>query len=220
MKLNEAWVIIPSFNEKKNITEIIVRSKLICDNIVVVDDGSNDNTSELAKKEDVIVLTHPLNLGKGAALKTGCEYAIFKNASILIVMDADGQHKPEDIPRFIEALKDKDIVFGSRKLNKKMPFIFRLGNNFLSTISSLLFGIYIKDTQSGFRAFKSSIYPLIKWDANDYSMESEMIANVGKHKLKFKEITIDTIYGDKYKGTTVIDGLKIGLRMLKMKVNN
>lgn len=220
MKLNEPWVIIPAFNENKNITDIVKRSLNICNNVIVVDDGSKDNTGEIAKKEGAIVLTHPLNMGKGAALKTGCDYALTKKAKIIIVLDADGQHKPEDIPRFIDALKGNDIVFGSRKINKNMPFIFRLGNYCLNKFSSMLFGIYISDTQSGFRAFKSEIYPKIRWESSDYSMESEMIANVGKHKLKFKEITIDTIYGDKYKGTTIIDGLKIGLRMIKMKVNN
>ncbi len=214
------WVVIPAHNEKKSIGSVVEACFNYVNNVVVVDDGSKDDTKNIAEASGATVLQHILNIGKGAALKTGCEYVLKKNAKIIIVMDADGQHKPEDIPRFIEALNGCDIVFGSRRINKNMPIVFRLGNYFLNKFSTLLFGIHVHDTQSGFRTFKTKIYPLIRWESNDYSMESEMIANVGKHKLRYKEITIDTIYGDKYKGTTVIDGIKIAIKMLKMKVNN
>jgi len=84
----------------------------------------------------------------------------------------------------------------------------------INKITQLLFKIRIRDTQSGYRAFTSRAYRKIRWKASNYSMESEMIANLGKHKLKYKEIPIRTIYTDRYKGTTVLDGIKIVFNMI------
>ena len=134
-------------------------------------------------------------------------------------MDSDGQHRPEDIPRFVAALKNVDIVFGSRSLNKKMPFVLRFGNWFINKVNSTLFGVALGDTQSGYRAMTAQTYDKIKWKSTKYSVESEMIANVGRKRLKYKEIPIKTIYSDNYKGTTVFDGIKIVLNMLWWKIN-
>lgn len=159
-----------------------------------------------------------MNLGKGAALRTGCDYAIRNGAKNIIVMDADGQHEPEDIPRFLDALKGKDIVFGSREKSKNMPFVFRFGNWAINNTSSLLYGMKISDTQSGYRAFRAKVYSVLRWESNDYSMESEMIVNAGKKKLRYEEIFIKTLYSDKYKGTTIVDGVKIVFQMLLWKL--
>jgi UDP-N-acetylglucosamine---dolichyl-phosphate N-acetylglucosaminyltransferase len=215
---NKIFVIIPAKDEQKHIEEVIKSTKKYVKNIIVIDDGSKDNTSILAEKAGATVLKHSINLGKGAALKTGCEYALMEKADIIIFMDSDGQHDPHDIPIFLNELKKVDIVFGSRKLNKKMPFILRFGNWFINKVSHILFGIYVSDTQSGFRAFKTDIYEKIKWKSKGYSVESEIIANAGKHHLKYKEIIIDTIYNDKYKGTSVLDGINIVIKMFVIKL--
>jgi len=211
---NYAWVIIPAYNESKHIGNVISKVKKYANNIVVVDDGSTDKTYEIAKSEKVTVLKHIVNLGKGSALKTGCNYAIKNKAKAVVVVDADGQHDPKELPRFIKALKGKDIVFGYRKYTKTMPFIFRFGNSSLNIIIRILYGINLHDTQCGYRAFTAKAYKKIKWKSSDYSMESEMIANSGKADLKYDEVEIETIYSDRYKGTTVMDGLKIGINML------
>lgn len=215
----DLFVIIPAHNEQKHIVQVIKNVKPHTHNIIVVDDGSTDRTTELSKKSDVITLRHVINLGKGAALKTGSEYALRKGAKILVFIDSDGQHLPEDIPRFLNALKGNDIVFGSRGLNKNMPFILKFGNWFINKINTLLFGIDLRDTQSGYRAMTSAAYRKIRWKSTKYSVESEMVANAGKKRLKYKEITIKTIYADKYKGTTVIDGVKIVLNMIWWKIS-
>jgi glycosyltransferase involved in cell wall biosynthesis len=213
------FVVIPAYNEERYIAGVIKKTKKYTDNILVVDDGSADKTADTAENTGVTVLRHVINLGKGAALKTGAEYALTKGAKKLVFIDADGQHKPEDIPRFVEALKDTDVVFGSRKLNKKMPFLLKFGNAFINKISELLFRIKLRDTQSGFRAMTATAYKKIRWNSNSYSVESEMVARVGKKGLKYQEIDIQTIYSDRYKGTTVIDGIKIVLNMLWWKIN-
>ena len=215
---NDLFVIIPAYNEGKHLTEVIRKTKRYARNIIVVDDGSSDKTYEKAKSANVVALRHSVNLGKGAALKTGVEYAIREGAKRLIFMDADGQHKPEDIPRFLDALKNGDVVFGFRRLNKNMPFVLKFGNAFINKISSILFNVKLKDTQSGYRAMTEKAYKKIVWQSNSYSVESEMVARVGKKHLKYKEIAIQTIYSNKYKGTTIIDGLKIVLNMLWWKI--
>ncbi|NQV09004.1 glycosyltransferase family 2 protein [Candidatus Woesearchaeota archaeon] len=212
------WVIIPAYNEQKYISNVIKDVKKYSKNIIVVDDGSSDETFKIAKKSGVVALKHVVNLGKGAALKTGCDYALKHGAERLIAVDADGQHDPKDIPIFVKRLKNVDIVFGIRKLNKKMPIVLKFGNWFLSWVTKLLYNIDIKDTQCGYRAFTSKTYKKIRWRASDYSMESEIIANVGKNGLKYDFVQIDTIYSDKYKGTTVADGVRIAFNLLVWKL--
>lgn len=220
MEIGNIWAIIPAYNEEKDIVNIVKKTKKYVDNVIVVDDGSKDKTKELAEKSGAIILRHVLNLGKGAALKTGCDFAIKKGAKFMIALDADAQHNPDDIPRFIEKLKRHDIVFSYRKASRKMPSVLRFGNWFISNIVRFLHGINLNDTQCGFRAFSAGAYKKIRWNASDYSMESEMISRAGKQKLKYVQIPIQTIYSDNYKGTTIIDGVKIVLNMFWWKFFN
>ena len=214
MRANDTWVVIPAYNEEKRIKGVIEKTKKYAENIIVVDDGSKDSTYKTATKSNIKVLKHIVNLGKGAALKTGCDYAVKNGAKKLIVLDADAQHDPEEIPKFIKNLNNADIVFGYRQLNKEMPFILKFGNWFIRLIIRALYNIDLKDTQSGYRAFTAEAYKKIKWNACDYSMESEMITKTGKHHLRYKQIPIQTIYSDRYKGTTIIDGIKIVLNLI------
>ena len=217
MKEKSVWAVIAAFNEEKRIEKVIEGTMPYVDHLVVVDDGSVDKTFEVASKKTT-TLQHDVNMGKGAALKTGCDYAVDHGAEYIIVLDADCQHDPREIPRFLDALTDVDIVFGYRKLNEHMPAILRFGNWVINTITKILYGMSMRDTQSGYRAFRAQIYPKIRWEAVDYSMESEMIARVGSHHFRFKEIPIETIYGDRYKGTTVIDGMKIVFNLFWWKL--
>ena len=220
MKIKEIWAVIPAYNEERNIASIIKKAKKYVGNVVLVDDGSKDKTAQFGKEAGAIVLRHIVNLGKGSALKTGCDFAVKNGAKFIIVLDADAQHNPDDIPRLGEKLENNDIVFSYRKLSGKMPLVLRFGNWFISSAAKLLYGINLKDTQCGFRAFTKEAYKKIRWNASDYSMESEMISRVGKQRLKYAQIPIETIYSDKYKGTTVIDGIKIVLNMLWWKLAN
>ena len=220
MKPNKIFAVIPAYNEENNIVSIIKKTKRYVGNIIVVDDGSNDKTKEVAENANAVVLRHIINLGKGATLKTGCDFAIRKGAKYMIVLDADAQHNPDDIPRFINKLKKYDIVFSYRSVSSKMPPVLRFGNWFISGIVRALHGINLNDTQCGFRAFSKEAYRKIGWNSSDYSMESEMISNVGKQKLKYVQIPIQTVYSDRYKGTTVIDGIKIVLNMVWWRLFN
>jgi len=211
--LDETWIVIPAYNEGIRIEEVLKKTKQFAKNIIVVNDGSADNTAEIASKHTTHVLTHVINLGKGNALKTGCDYAVLQGAKSIVVMDADGQHLPEDIPRLLAKLENHDIVFSYRQIDKEMPFIYRFGNSALNILTYFASGIRLNDTQSGFRAMTRSAYEKVRWNSADYTTESEMIGNAGRHKLSYVEIPIKNIYDNKHKGTTVMDGLKIGFNM-------
>ena len=217
---SRVFAVIPAHNEEKHIGDVVRQAKKYVDNAVVVDDGSRDGTVEEAKKSGAIVLNHLVNLGKGAALKTGCDYAIKSKADIIVAIDADAQHNPKEIPKFIGAVKMHDVAIGYRKLNMSMPFILRFGNWFINKTIRFLYGIKIRDSQCGYRAFTSEAYKKLRWKASDYSMESEMIAKIGKHRLSYAEVPIETIYSDKYKGTTILDGIKIVFNLLFWRLNN
>jgi len=220
MEASKFWAVIPAYNEEKSIADIVKKTKKYIANVIVVDDGSKDKTKEIAEKSGAVVLRHIVNLGKGATLKTGCNYALMKNAKFIVVLDADAQHDPDDIPRFIEKLEKYDIVFSYRKLGGRMPFVLRFGNWLISRTVMLLYNVDLIDTQSGFRAFSREAYKKIRWNASDYSMESEMISRAGKQRLKYVQIPISTIYSDKYKGTTILDGVKIVLNMFWWRLFN
>src|SRR3989344_2011692 len=206
--------VIPAYNEEKYVEDVIIKTKNYVDEVIVIDDCSKDDTFQKTKKSGVVVLRHIVNLGKGAALKTGCEAALKLNATHIVALDADGQHDPSEIPDLIKTLNGSDIVFGVRKFNENMPLVAKIGNAGLSFVTKILFGISISDTQSGFRAFTSDAYKKIRWNCPEYAVENEIIARAGKNRLSYKEVNIKTIYNDKYKGTTFIDGFKILLNML------
>ena len=207
--------IIPAYNEEKHIVETIVGVKKYSKDIIVIDDGSSDATYELAKKAQVTAIKHVINLGKGASLITAIEYAISQDFDSFILIDADLQHDPDEIPKFLDALRDgNDIVFGYRTMKKNMPSILRFGNYIINRSTRFLYGLDLNDTTCGYRALTAETYKKIKWEASGYFVEAEMIANTGKNNLKFTQIPIQTIYSDKYKGTTVLDGIKIVWNML------
>lgn len=211
--------VIPAYMEEATIAEVVARTRKYVDYVVVVDDGSMDDTSKNAGEADMVI-RHPVNMNKGFSMITGIEAAVREGADVIIAIDADDQHDPSDIPRFVNMLSEEklDIVFGSRALNKNMPFILRFGNWFLTNMTYALYGIRVSDTQSGYRCFTKDAYRKIKWTSRDYRVETEMIINTAKNKLRYKELTIKTRYLSAHKGTTVVDGMKIFASLLIWKI--
>jgi len=208
-------VIIPVYNENqravKTIKDVLRHFK---GEIVVVDDGSTDNTKELVERhfKDISRLTlisYKKNKGKGAALRVGVEMAWKKGGEAVIFIDADGQHNPKYLKKFKRKLENNKIVFGYRMLSRKMPFLRRLGNIVAVNLIRVLFNIRKKDLLSGYLGFKKEIYEKIKWTSDRYGIETEMATKIGRNKLEFYEFKIDTIYIDKYKGVTLLDAIKV-----------
>ena len=211
-------LILPAFNEAKYIQKIIKQSEGFVDNIIVVDNNSTDKTVQIAKSTNAIVLHHIINLGKSASLKTGCEAALKLESDIIILMDSDGQHSPDDLPRLISLIENEncDMVIGSRTPDSNMPLIRKIGFNLLRFSSQLLYSLKIDDIQSGFRAFRSNIYKYIEWSStgrSHYFADAEMTVRAAINKIHCKQIIIDTLYNDQYKGMDPIQGLRLLLNI-------
>ena len=214
-------VIIPAYNEEKLIGRVLRRLKTQAVEIVVVDDGSKDNTGKVAKEFGVTVLQHRINLGKGAAMKTGIEFAIRLKPDFVIFMDGDGQHDSKYIPEFCKKIEQGfDIVFGARKLSDKVPFVRFFGNRVGAFIINLLFHIYRSDLLCGYIALTPDAYKKIKWDSSRYGVETEIVARTGKNKLKYEEVSMEAIYNDKYKGVTIMDAIGILFNIPRWKFLN
>lgn len=212
-------LVLPVYNEERYISHLIERAKKHVDIVIAVDDGSRDKSFETIQESGAVGLKHIINLGKSSALKTGCEAAIKLGADIIIFMDSDGQHLPEDLPRFIEILEknEADMVIGSRVGGDKMPFVRKYGNELLKMVVQMLFSVAIKDIQSGYRAFRSEHYQYLNWRSKNYHADAEMTARAGKYGLRCKEIFIDTIYNDPYKGMNIIDGIGLLFNIVTWK---
>ena len=152
--MRNLFVVIPSYNEERRLPTLV--KKLVkyvpLSRIVVVDDGSRKRVAGYLPKR-MIVARHQVNLGKGMALRTGCDLAIKLGAEAIILMDADGQHDPKEIPVFIKKLKEGyQVVFGARRLDEDMPSWRSWGNRFLNKTVQVLFGLNLCDVWCGYRA--------------------------------------------------------------------
>jgi glycosyltransferase involved in cell wall biosynthesis len=212
-------LVLPAYNEEEYIAELVKQGRKFVDEVIVVDDCSRDQTYHRAMESGALVLHHKINLGKSCAMKTGCEAAIKLNSDLIALMDSDGQHKPSDLPRFFKEmeLKRADIVIGARSQEKKSPLVRFYGNKLLALLVVALFGVRIKDIQSGFRVFRSEVFQSLNWVSNNYHADAEMTVRIGKKKLDYSEIPIESIYIDKHKGMTPIDGIALALNIIKWK---
>lgn len=208
---NSTWVVMPGFNEEKYIKKVLAKTKKISKNVIFVDDGSSDKTYKLACSEIKNVLRHKINLGKGAALKTGCKYAFGElRATHVILMDSDDQHNPEELESFFEKIKQgEELIFGIRSIDKTMPIFKRLANKSLSWLLFLLFGKLIPDIPSGYKAFSKGVFDKINWGARGYEIEAEIAAKSAHYKIPFTTVCISTIYHDMNKGMSFLDALKL-----------
>lgn len=209
------YIVVPAYNESRYIGRFLAKLTSVTKNIVVIDDGSSDDTTKVAKKSGVKVLTHMTNLGKGSALKTGCEYVFTKlGADAVIIMDGDDQHDVTDINKFVLTLNQgSQIVLGVRTLDSRMPLTRLLGNRFTSVLINLLFGVYISDVPSGFKAMTKKAYHQLSWYSSGYEVETEIAVRLAKQKLNFVEIPIKTIYHDKEYGFNLIDAARIIIKI-------
>ncbi|MBU0572827.1 glycosyltransferase family 2 protein [Patescibacteria group bacterium] len=214
------FIVIPAHQEEERIGNVI--KDVIKTNfpIIVVDDGSKDETFNVASKYKITVLRHKVNLGKGAAMKTGAEAAFRMGADAVVFMDSDGQHKVKDLPHFTDALeKDKfDVIFGSRNLNHGVPFVRYMGNKFASLLVSLLFGIYVSDLLCGYRGLSKKGFEKIYWESKGYGVETEMAARTAKSGLKYCEAPVETVYYDEVKGVTILDAISILFDVLRWRI--
>ncbi len=153
-------MLIPAYNEEASLSGVIINTLSVLKalgwsyELIVVDDGSNDKTAEVAESAGAKVVRHPYNIGNGAAVKTAIRHA---RGSILIMMDADGQHNPEDIPRLLDKIEQFDLVVGARDSNSQTAFHRDVANQLYNLFASYICGRKIEDLTSGFRAVKGNL---------------------------------------------------------------
>ncbi len=205
-------VIIPSYNEAKTIAAIIKQVSLQGLDVIVVDDGSTDNTFQIAGDNKAFVLRNGQNEGKGASLVKGFNYALTHNYDAAITIDGDGQHDTVDIPHFIRAAAASDcgILIGNRMHKPKdMPMARFLANKFMSFIISHIVKQNIPDSQCGFRLIKKEVLEKIRFETNNYDSESELLLKASRLGLKIGAVPIDTIYrGEKSRINPFVDALR------------
>lgn len=218
------YIVLPAHNEDKVIKNTIKDIKKEgYKNIIVVDDGSTDNTYTEAISEEVITVQHPINRGKGAATQTGIDAAKLLNADIIVTMDSDGQHNPKDIQKLIEPIRkgEAGVVIGSRFLekSKNMPRSRIIMNKIGNIVTWIFFRAMSSDSQSGFRAYSKKAANSVYSYMDRYEFESEMLGHIKAAKLKVAEVPIEVIYTDyslnKYKGHKITgQGLSNGIKMV------
>lgn len=217
------YVVLPAWNESSVLRDVLVEIQSAgYRNIVVVDDGSKDATLEVAEGVlGVTALRHRLNRGKGAATKTGIEAAKLLGADIIITMDSDGQHNPADIDRLIRpiTLGKADVVLGSRLMDPRgMPVHKILANWVGNAITWYFYGLWVTDSQSGFRAYSKKAAHVINTRSDRYDYESEVIRELRLHRLSFVEIPVEVRYTSYSMGKperqSFINGLKTFGRIL------
>lgn len=207
------FIVIPAYNESKRIKSVI--DDLLSNrfnNIVVVDDGSKDNTADIARAQGVKVVKHFINRGMGAALQTGNEYALQMNADIIVHFDADGQMQAKDISQIIAPISigKADVVLGSRFLggSSQIPFSKRFFILPVSRIINLIFtGIWLTDAHNGFRALSRQAAGQIVIRQDRMAHNSEIIEQTRKLKLRYQEISVNIVYHEY--GQSILGGIKI-----------
>lgn len=191
--------VIPAYQESRAIDRVITITRKYCAHVVVVDDGSTDNTGKIAEANGATVLRHPTNLGKGAALRTGFNYAIKKQYDVVITLDGDLQHNPHSIPRFLDKVKQGyDIIVGSRykTQSEDMPFARKLSNLITTTVLRVIFKVPVTDSQSGYRAFKKRVLETIPVRDNGFAAETEILIDAQRAGFLISEVPIATSYGE------------------------
>jgi UDP-N-acetylglucosamine---dolichyl-phosphate N-acetylglucosaminyltransferase len=222
------YIVLPAFKEARVIKKVIRDIKEEgYKNIIVVDDGSPDNTYNKGRETGVLTLKHSINRGKGAATQTGIDAALLLDADFIVTMDSDGQHNPKEIKLLLEPLlkNEADVTIGSRMLNgKDMPKSRKMMNTLANIVTYIFFGIYVSDSQSGFRAYTRESLNGVYTHLDRYEFESEMLGQVKKQRIK--EIPIKVIYSDhsynKYKGIKNFSpqGLLNGIAMVVRMIEN
>lgn len=190
-------VILPAFNEAPRIAAILQKIRALNLNVVLIDDGSTDDTVGIASGLGAAVISHGRNLGKGSAILTGFSYAREHGYELVITMDADGQHDPGEIPLFLDAYERTGIpvLVGNRMwARERMPRIRRWTNQYMSRILSRIMGIYVPDTQCGFRLFRTDVLPYGPTRSARFAMESEILLLLAQRGFRIDSVRISTIY--------------------------
>jgi glycosyltransferase involved in cell wall biosynthesis len=209
-------VVIPGYNEEKRIEEVVKGCLRYIPDVLVIDDGSSDETAARAEEAGATVIRHEHNRGKGVALNTAFRAAHERKADVVITLDADGQHDPDELPKFIEAYERTGIpvLIGNRMADvETMPLIRRWTNQFMSWMLSRTMHQYIPDTQCGYRLYRSDIIPFVSTEAERFAAESEILLHIAGRNIRVDSVRVSTIYRD---GNSKINPFRDTIRFFAM----
>lgn len=189
-------VAMPAYNEEKYIGSIALQARQYADEVVVVDDGSSDRTARVAELAGATVVRHGENKGYGSAIQSILTEAKRRNADILVILDADSQHNPEEIPSLIQAISQgADVVIGSRATQRSaIPLYRRLGQRVLSNLTYIASRKKLADTESGFRAYSRKAIETLELKEKGMAISSEIVSTATRKGLKVVEVPISVIY--------------------------
>ncbi|MEM2944599.1 MAG: glycosyltransferase family 2 protein [Methanomassiliicoccales archaeon] len=198
MQFKNVAVLIPAYNEELTIGSLVLKSKKHVDEVIIVNDGSSDKTSEIARMAGALVVDLPNNGGKASAIMKGIEFVRNQGYQACVLLDGDGQHDPDEIPRVLEpVLKgEADLVIGSRFLDLKsrVPLYRKAGQEILNIVTNLGTRQRITDSQSGFRALSASAIQNFNFHSHGYAIESDMILRLSEKGMRIKEVPISSRY--------------------------
>ncbi len=205
--------VIPAYNEERFIGSVVLQARHYADRVIVVDDGSTDGTAELAEAAGAVVLRHERNQGKGVALNTGFRMASELCPAAVVILDADGQHRPDEIEQVLRPVLagEADIAVGSRYLEQAsaIPTHRVWAHRVFASLTNVLTGVRVMDSQCGFRAFSRAAVDTISFCSDGFSVESEMQFLAKEHNLKLVETPISAVYRDKPKRPAMAHGLLV-----------
>ena len=188
--------LLPAYNEEPHLSGVLERLLKYFEpqDVLVVDDGSEDRTGEVAAGFGVNLLRNPKNLGKGASLRRGFRWALERGYEAVLTLDADGQHPPEAWPAFREAAEEADLVLGSRYPFRGMPFPNRLSNTVTSVTISVMTGRWVPDSQSGYRLIRARVLRAVKLKTTRFQTESELLVKALWMGFKLALVPIPVVY--------------------------
>lgn len=214
---NGVAAIIPAFHEEKHVGDVVRRTKQFLTDVLVVDDGSVDQTSQQAREAGAEVIVHPQNRGKGETIKTGLHHWYDRGSRLVVILDADGQHLPEEIDRFVAAAEQfpaSKLFVGNRMRDvSRMPLIRQMVNRYMSRRISRVCGQEIPDTQCGFRMLHRDVIPDMFGGAERFDYETEMLIFASRKGCAIESVPISTVYSDE---VSSIHPVRDTLRFLKL----
>jgi len=209
--------VIPAYQEQQHVGEVAQRARTRLEHVLVVDDGSTDATADRARAAGVDVVVHPQNRGKGESIKTGLRHWFDRGSEYVVLLDADGQHLPEEISRFVGAITSESgakVFIGSRMNDTRtMPLLRRMVNRYMSNKISRVCGQQIPDTQCGFRMLHRDIIPEVLSGSSRFEYETEMLIIASRKRYRIASVPISTIYSDE---VSSINPVRDTLRFFKL----
>jgi glycosyltransferase involved in cell wall biosynthesis len=204
---------IPAYNESDHITDIVLDARKYVDEVVVIDDGSSDDTAEKAAQAGAVLVRHPYNRGYGASIQDIFTEARKRNPDVLVILDADGQHDPHEIPHLVKPVLDGyDFVVGSRqKQSGKIPLYRRMGQRFILGSVKMLTPHQLTDSECGFRAFSRRAVNSLDLKEEGMAISAETVAEAARKRLKTTEVPVTAIY---HKDSSTLNPFSHGLSVI------